>query len=195
MGFYIIFMYSNNLVYTLKIDETYWYVGAHCIKHRGHIKPSEIIKTSGNPVSAAYKKKEISIEELKRRVNLVETFEFDTKAEAEDFEVAKVTEYKNLYGDQCINKCLGNKYGPLGIVRSEETRKKVSEAKGVFGILQYSKDGTFIAEYPSTKEAERQTGVYHGNICNCCKGKYKTAGGFVWQYKNGGVDKSIEIMQ
>lgn len=34
--------------------------------------------------------------------------------------------------------------------------------------------------YPSTKEAERQTGVYHSNISNCINGKLKTAGGYHW---------------
>ena len=63
---------------------------------------------------------------------------------------------------------------------SEEHRKKLSEAMGVNGILQYSKDGELIAEYPSTHEASRQTGCNQSNICQCCKGKYKTAGGYIW---------------
>lgn len=66
---------------------------------------------------------------------------------------------------------------------SEEHRKHLSEAKGINGILQFSKDGEFIAEYPSIREAERQTGCHHQGICNCCKGKYKSTGGFIWKYK------------
>ena len=66
---------------------------------------------------------------------------------------------------------------------SEEHRKKISQSKGGRGILQFSKDGEFIAEYPSTGEAERQTGCHHQNICNCCKGERKSAGGFIWKYK------------
>ena len=42
----------------------------------------------------------------------------------------------------------------------------------------------FVAEYESIREAERRTGIDHNNINNCCKGKRKTAGGFVWKYKN-----------
>ena len=44
----------------------------------------------------------------------------------------------------------------------------------------------FVAEFESTREAERRTGVEHTKIINCCKGKknFKTAGGFVWKYKN-----------
>ena len=66
---------------------------------------------------------------------------------------------------------------------SEEHKKKISEAMRVNRILQFSKEGEFIAEYPSLVEAERQTGCNRGNICLCCKGKYKTCGGFIWKYK------------
>lgn len=34
--------------------------------------------------------------------------------------------------------------------------------------------------YESMKEASRKTGVFVGNISNCCNGKRKTAGGFKW---------------
>ena len=35
-------------------------------------------------------------------------------------------------------------------------------------------------QYPSTKEAERQTGIDQSHISACCNGKRKTAGGFHW---------------
>ena len=76
----------------------------------------------------------------------------------------------------------GEKNSMFGKHHSEETRNKISQSKGVNGILQFSKDGEFIAEYPSMKEAERQTGCNNSHICNCCKGKRKSAGGFIWRY-------------
>ena len=36
--------------------------------------------------------------------------------------------------------------------------------------------------YPSSMEAQRQTGIYQSNIISCCKGKYKSAGGYHWKY-------------
>ena len=77
----------------------------------------------------------------------------------------------------------GEKNPNFGKHFSEEHRKKISESMGVNGILQFSKDGELIAEYSSIHEAERHTGCNHGNICNCCKGKYKSTGGFIWKYK------------
>ena len=60
-------------------------------------------------------------------------------------------------------------------------------------VKQYSKSGEFIAEYPSSKEAGRQTGIESGNIRSAClqkttidkngvKHTNKTAGGFIWKY-------------
>ena len=67
--------------------------------------------------------------------------------------------------------------------QSEESKRKISQSMGVNGILQFSKDGELIAEYPSTKEAERRTGCHQQSICQCCKGRLKTCGGFIWRYK------------
>ena len=83
-----------------------------------------------------------------------------------------------------ISEALSGEKSPnFGKHFSEEHKKKISQSKGVNGILQFSKNGEFIAEYPSTGEAERQTGCYHGNICDCCKGKRKSTGGYIWKYK------------
>lgn len=49
-------------------------------------------------------------------------------------------------------------------------------------ILQLTKDGTFIKEWQSMNEAGRQLGI--ANIWSCLKGRYKTAGGFIWKYKD-----------
>lgn len=72
---------------------------------------------------------------------------------------------------------------------SEETKRKMSEAHTVNPsiplkqVIQFSKDGELIAEYPSTREAERNTGCHHQNICKCCKGNLKSTGGYIWKYK------------
>ena len=50
-------------------------------------------------------------------------------------------------------------------------------------ILQFTKDGTLIKEWSSAHEACRQLGIACQNICACLKGRYKSAGGFVWRYR------------
>ena len=53
------------------------------------------------------------------------------------------------------------------------------------GVLQYTLDGEFVNEYPSTREASRQTGINQSDIVQCCRGhkNYSHAGGYVWEYK------------
>lgn len=50
-------------------------------------------------------------------------------------------------------------------------------------IIQFSKDGALIKEWQSAKEARRQLGISQSHICNCLRGRRKSAGGFVWRYK------------
>lgn len=66
---------------------------------------------------------------------------------------------------------------------SEETKKKIGESnknKGIKPVEQYNKDGTFIRLWDSASEAYRELNIRH--ISECCKGTYKTAGGYIWRY-------------
>ena len=67
-------------------------------------------------------------------------------------------------------KITGKKYGAIG------------GKKNAIPILQFTKSGEFIKEWPSAWEACRQLGTSQGNICDCLKGRLKSAGGFVWRY-------------
>ena len=72
-----------------------------------------------------------------------------------------------------------------GVPLSEATKKALSDAmKGVNAkkILQFTKSGEFIREWPSATEAYRQLGISQSSICGCCNGKCKSAGGYVWEY-------------
>jgi group I intron endonuclease len=53
-------------------------------------------------------------------------------------------------------------------------------------ILQFDKQGNFIKEWGLIRDAEifyNFKGGSKNNICNCCRGKQKTAYGFIWVYK------------
>ena len=67
--------------------------------------------------------------------------------------------------------------GPM----SDANKKALIEAHSK-KILQFTKSGEFIKEWPSAMEASRQLGIAQPNICNCCIGKYKSAGGYIWRY-------------
>lgn len=72
---------------------------------------------------------------------------------------------------------------------SEETKRKISQSQMnridcSKAVLQYTKDMVFVAEYPSQKEASRQTGICTSSINDCCNNRIKTAGGYRWIKKN-----------
>ena len=50
-------------------------------------------------------------------------------------------------------------------------------------IILQIRDNNIIAEFYGANEASRYTKVYFSDIHKCCKGRLKTAGGYVWKYK------------
>ena len=85
----------------------------------------------------------------------------------------------------------GKKLGPL----SNEAKKKLSDKlknkkqyhiNQMKPVLQYDLEGNFIKEYESAIEAKRITKIsgISDNASSYKNGKNKTAGGYLWFYKN-----------
>lgn len=66
-----------------------------------------------------------------------------------------------------------NNYG----TRTERSAKTQSKS-----VAQLTKDGKLVKVWLSTREAERQLGLKHGNISNAALGKQQTAYNYVWKY-------------
>lgn len=82
------------------------------------------------------------------------------------------------------NNCVWNleTITPSQNVNYGKRNEKDAEHK-IKPIEQYTVNGEFVYEYKGSRDAERKTGISQSNICKCCKGKVKTAGGYVWKYK------------
>lgn len=85
-----------------------------------------------------------------------------------------------------------------GIKWNNERKQKISgENSHNYGkgrhVIQLSIQGEYIAEYVSSQEAGRITGIVISHILCCCNHKphYKTAGGFKWMYR----DEYLNIIQ
>ena len=50
-------------------------------------------------------------------------------------------------------------------------------------ICQYDINNNFIKEYNSACEAYRETQICRSCINDCCNGRIKTAGGYIWRFK------------
>ena len=87
----------------------------------------------------------------------------------------KVNNYfENL---EWCSQAYNNSYG----TRLQRVAEKLSKR-----VVQLDKQGNFVAEYKSTHEASSVTGIAQSNICKCCQHKkgFKSAGGFIWIYKD-----------
>lgn len=62
--------------------------------------------------------------------------------------------------------------------RTEKQKAKVSVP-----VVQFSLSGDQIAVYPSMIQAARELKLSHSSISECCSGKRKTLGGYMWKYK------------
>lgn len=61
--------------------------------------------------------------------------------------------------------------------------KKKKPFKGM-PVEQYTPSGKYIRTFPTAADAALAVGLCHANLIReCCRGKQKTSGGFVWRYK------------
>jgi hypothetical protein len=87
---------------------------------------------------------------------------------------------KITWGDK-ISKSLKGKPKPEGFLKdSSKLKGRLINNKP---ILQFNKDGDFIQEWNSAKEAERHYSMSNNCINSCLKEKTKTSGGYIWKYK------------
>ena len=79
------------------------------------------------------------------------------------------------------NNCLQNlEWGDSKYNANYGTRNKKVSNSNKIPILQYTLDGEFIREWSSAIDVRNEV---NGNICNCLKGKLKSAYGYKWKYK------------
>lgn len=71
-------------------------------------------------------------------------------------------------------------YGTINIRISQKQLNHKNKSKIV---LQYSLDGTFIKEWKSTMDVERNLGFAHTHISECCRGEQAYGYGYLWKYK------------
>ncbi len=66
----------------------------------------------------------------------------------------------------------------------DSVKTKVSRRSGTRSILQFTKDGTFIKEFDSIADANRELGVSDKYVSKHLRGISKTCKGFIFKYKD-----------
>lgn len=71
----------------------------------------------------------------------------------------------------------------LGGKHTDEHKKKVSSSISK-SVVMLDKQGVLVKTFTSLTQAQKETGVSTGHVCECCKGngRRKTAGGYKWMY-------------
>ena len=64
-------------------------------------------------------------------------------------------------------------------------------------IKQYDKSNNFIKTWESAIDIQNQIGINQGSIIACCRNKLKTAGGYIWRYKENNITQKTkkQLMQ
>lgn len=119
-----------------------------------------------------------------------------SKDEACALEIDLIRKYQSNIPQYGYNQSAGGEHGGAGVSVSLETRRK--RAKSMKGkntgknlgekstrakaVKQYAKDGTFVAEYKATTNAQHETGIMYSGIVKSCNFQQLTAGGYIWLY-------------
>ncbi len=69
------------------------------------------------------------------------------------------------------------KYNSNYGTRNSRLTKRISKP-----VLQFTKTGEFVKEWPSTMEAGRN-GYCQSSVADCCRGEMKHHKGYIWKYK------------
>ena len=75
-------------------------------------------------------------------------------------------------------------------IRKETTLKMIEATKKA--VIQYDLNMKQLNIFESGAEAERRTGVNARGISFVCRGKRKTAGGYIWRFQEGSTTKCSE---
>ena len=78
--------------------------------------------------------------------------------------------------------------------KCRKAKKNKSNLTSSKSILQFSKSGNIIlGKWDSISQASKELNIKCSNICTCCKGKYKTCGGYRWMYLEDYVNRMEKL--
>lgn len=125
------------------------------------------------------------------------TYQYDLKGKliSEYASRTEAEQQNNLYPGRIKEAISGRHLTAGGFIWSSEllteeelkerllkiSKSKLSKLSKHTALNQYTKDGEFIKTWDTMSEASRELKIPVSSISLCCKGNYKTAGGFIWK--------------
>lgn len=99
-------------------------------------------------------------------------YEFWVERYGEDIADKKMEDYRTKHSERVSGE-KNPMYGKIGALNPNIKR-----------IGQFMKDGTFVREWDGIILASREMSILAQNISECCLGKRKSAGGYVWKFSH-----------
>lgn len=81
-------------------------------------------------------------------------------------------------------------YDPKEAARKSSS---ITGKKRAINIVQLSSDGQYIKTWNSAMDVKKELNILDGKIGEVCKGKRKSAGGFIWMYKDDYENKNKSV--
>lgn len=101
---------------------------------------------------------------------------------------------KDCIGKSCHEKrctCMGyvwrfieDEFGLWDEVVEYDNKFYIKKHKGSKSIIQYSKEGNKVCEFPSIVIAAKENDLTPSQVSNVCRKNEITAGGYIWRYAN-----------
>jgi len=112
----------------------------------------------------------------------------ETNIKAIDMHLTNPEKYRTVGGFIWMYKDKPNNYSLEERIKLANSRKKLPDSHSKLisekikkNIIQCDKNNNLIQEWSSIKEARIKLNI--NSISNCLSGKQKTAGGYIWKYK------------
>jgi group I intron endonuclease len=160
--------------------------------NRGVLKNGEYFQFNNpNKFKYNYKKRKLQIEYYLRKKDE----RLKRNAERKDDQISNIKQKREKVKRPWTNEIRSEFFKNLNTGRKHTNRKKPSNKTNIINhlkkvhksmekpTLQYSKDGVFLKEFASQKDAAAHCGGKYQAIYRVCVGKRKTAYGFIWKYK------------
>jgi hypothetical protein len=127
---------------------------------------------------------EININKLNDKIRPVRQYDLSGSFIKEYSSIRETVDYG--FNDGNVQSCcVGKQKSHKGFIwrYSEDMPPTKYKNKAIKFVLQYDKDMNFIREWDSISTVTKELGIGGNSITTCCKGKYNSAGGYIWKYR------------